>query len=61
MTAHIDTENLETDTQECNTHDLHAMQKQLVRVNHAKRGYMFLLGVSVFFNLIFIVSRVYNG
>jgi len=58
MTAHIDAENLETDTQECNTHDLHSMQKQLVKVNYAKRGYMFLLGVSVFFNLIFILKRV---
>ena len=58
MTAHIDAENLETETQECNTHDLHSMKKQLVKVNYAKRGYMFLLGVSVFFNLIFILKRV---
>ncbi|QAY18023.1 hypothetical protein [Pseudoalteromonas phage C7] len=61
MTAHIDTENIETNTQECNTHDLHALQKALLRSEYAKRGYMFLLAISVFFNLIFIISRAYNG
>ena len=58
MTAHIDTENLETEAQECNTHDLHSLQKALLRSEYAKRGYMFLLGVSMFFNLIFIIGRV---
>ena len=61
MTAHIDVDNLETDKQDCDTHDLHEMQKQLVKVNHSKRGWIFLFAVSVFFNLIFIVSRIYNG
>ena len=57
MTAHIDTENLETEAQECDPHDVHALQKTLQRVNNSKRGYMFWLAVSVFFNLIFIIGR----
>ncbi len=56
MTAHIDTENLETDA-----HDLHSLQKALLKVNHSKRGYMFLLAVSVFFNLVFVIGRFANG
>ena len=58
MTAHIDTENLETESQECDPHDVHALQKTLQRVNDSKRGYMFLLGISVFFNLVFIFGRL---
>jgi hypothetical protein len=58
MTAHIDAENLETEMQECDPHDVHDLQRALLRVNNAKRGYMFWLAVSVFFNLIFIISRV---
>ena len=61
MTAHIDTENLETDAHECDTHDLHSLQKALLKVNHSKRGYMFLLAVSVFFNLVFVIGRLANG
>ena len=58
MTAHIDTENLETEVQECDPHNVHDLQRALQRVNHSKRGYMFLLGVSVFFNLVFIFGRI---
>lgn len=58
MTAHIDTENLESEKQDCNPNDLHAMQRELRRVNHSKRGYMFLLAVSMFYNLIFFAVRV---
>lgn len=58
MTAHIDAENLETELQECNQKDLHAMQQELMRVSRSKLGYMCLLGVSAFYNLIFITVRI---
>jgi len=58
MTAHIDAENLESEVQECDPHDVHDLQKALRRVEFCKRGYMLLLSVSVFFNLIFIFARV---
>ena len=58
MTAHIDAENLETEALECNPHDLRAMQQELKRVGRSRLGYMCLLGVSAFYNLIFTIVRV---
>ena len=58
MTAHIDAENLETEVQECNPKDLHAMQQELRRVSRSRLGYMCLLGVSAFYNLIFTIVRI---
>ena len=58
MTAHIDTENLETEAQECDPHDVHALPKTLQIVNDSKLVYMFWLAVSVFFNLVFIFGRL---
>lgn len=57
MTAHIDAEDLE-EVQDCSQKDLHAMQRELMRVSRSRLGYMFLLGVSAFYNLIFTIVRI---
>lgn len=54
MTAHIDDQEQETEECECDPHDVHKLQKQLNKSEHSKRGWIFLLAVSVFFNLIAI-------
>ena len=59
MTAHID-ESIESDDCAVNPHDCHALLDELQKVNYSKRGYMFWLALSLFFNALFIVVRIYG-
>jgi len=60
MTAHIDAENLETEVQECNPRDLHAMQRLVKELKFSRAGWIFTACASAAFNLIFIFARVFR-
>lgn len=60
MTAHIDAENLETEVQECNPHDLNAMQRLVKDLHYSRAGWVFTACVSALFNVIFIFERVFR-
>lgn len=57
MATHID-EVIETESNECNPHDCHALVKRIREVKHSLAGWIFTACVSALFNLIFIVERV---
>lgn len=61
MTAHIDNEQQETEDCDCDPHDVHKLQKALNKCHHSKRGYMALFFISLFFNVVFVISRITNG
>lgn len=60
MTAHIDAENLETELQECNPRDLHAMQRLVKELKFSRTGWIFTAALLAVFNVIFIFERVFR-
>lgn len=60
MTAHIDAENLETEVQECNPRDLHAMQRLVKELKFSRAGWILTACVSTVFNVIFIFERAFG-